>query len=252
MTTTILTMTTATMGDNSGPSIEALDKLMGKLGAESVNIARPKLGIALVRAAADGLIDEDDVEARYDAYLAGRERAQSKTLLGAGVEDGNGKKANVSKCRQLVRMAMLPGIDGPSLIDRTVTLRGNMLSGDAKIEAPFDAFVKVARAQIAKPEEELTDDELAACIRKAEAKDKTLIDKLVNAYKSTYKLNEEAQLPGTASALQGIADAIVEAGGEIPPMTKAEKEQAAFMAKAKAMGFSFAGAATDASGDIAH
>lgn len=244
----LLTMTTAGasaddqsdapgVGDNSGPTISQLDKLMAKLGAESVNIARPKLGIALVRAAADGIIDEDDVEARYDAYLAGRTKVQSKQLLAAGVEDGNGKKANVSKCRQLVRMSMLPGVDGPALLDRTVTLRGNMIGGDDKLEAPFDAFVKVARAQIARPEADLSDDEIAEQIRKATPAEKDTIAKLVAAYRSTYKLHEEVKLPGTEAALQGIADALVECGGEIPAMTKEEKAQAAFMAKAAKMGF---------------
>lgn len=241
MTNLILNM--ATVGDNSAVMLADLDKQMAKLGAESVNVARPKLAIALVQAAADGTIDEDDVEARYDAYLAGRERAQSKSLLAAGVDDGNGKKANVSKCTQLVRMAMLPNIDGPTLIDRTATLRGNMLGGDEKIEAPFDAFVKVARAQIAKPDAMLTEDEIAVCIRKTPAKDKDEIAKLIEDYKRMHKRAAEMpNLPSLAEAVTCIGDAIVELGGEIPPMTKEEKEMAAFMSKAKSMGFSFAGA----------
>lgn len=224
---------------NSGATLEDLDKSMAKLGAESVNIARPKLGIAIVAAAASGLIDEDDVEARYDAYLAGRSKRQAGNLLAQGVEDGNGKKANVSKLRQLAKMAMLPGVDGPALIDRAVTLRGDMVGGDEKIEAPYDMMVKVARAQINNPDRPLSENEIADCIRKPVPADKTLMDKLVREYKTLAKLHEEANLPGTEAAMTSIGDAIVELGGELPAMTKEEKEMAAFMAKAKSMGMTF-------------
>lgn len=235
---------TAGMGDNIQGAIDAFNKLMGKLGAESVNTARPKLGIAMVQAGFEGLFTEKEVADKYDIYLAGREKQQGKSLLAAGVEDGNGRKANVSKCMQLYRLGALPAIDGPKLIDKAVTLRSSMVGGDAKIEAPFDAMVKVARAQIAKPDEELTDEELAACIRKAEPKDKDEVAKLVAAYKAAYKLHEELQLPGTEAAVSAYGDALVEVGGEIPPMTKEEKKHAAFMAQAAKMGFTFAGGPT--------
>jgi hypothetical protein len=220
-----------TAGDNIAAALAALDKDMAKLGAESVNVARPKLALSLVRAAADGIIDEDDVEARYDVYLAGREKTQAKQALAMGVEEGNGKKANVSKCRQLVRMAMLSGIDGPELLDRTVTARGNLIGTDSKIEAPFDAFVKVARAQIAQPDAPLTDDQIAEQVRKPEKGEKTEIQKLIDLYKSTAKMVEA--LPGNAAikdAASSLADAIVEEGGEVPALTKEEKEEQAAMA----------------------
>lgn len=238
----ILNMT-MTDGSNSATELENLHKTMSKLGGESVNIARPKLGISIVQAYASGILrdkDEDYVENLYDSYLAGRTKRQAGNLLAAGVEDGNGKKANVSKLRQLAKMACLPGIDGPTLIDRTVTLRGNMVGGDDKIEAPYDAMVKVARAQIASPMDPLSDDQIMDCIRKASPAEKDEIAKLVAAYKAAHKLNADLNLPGTAAAVQGYADAIVELGGEVPPMTKEEKEMAAFMAKAAKMGMSFA------------
>lgn len=226
----------AQIGDNSGPTLSDLDKVMAKLGGQSVNVARPKLAIALVGAASIGLIGEADVEARYDAYLAGREKAQSKTLLAAGVDDGNGKKANVSKCRQLVRMAMLPLDNGPDLIDRTTNLRGNMVGGDEKIEAPFDAFLKVARAQIAQPDEPLSDDQIMAEVRKPVAKDKSEVEQLIKAYNAARKLADTVPMPQTEAAVDAYRDAIVEAGGEVP-LTKEEKEMAAFYAKAASMGF---------------
>lgn len=223
---------------NHETALKALDQTMSKLGAESVNVARPKLGIALVEAAFNGIIDEDDVEARYDAYLRGRENKQSRNLLAVGMEEGNGKKANVSKCRQLVRMAMLPGIDGPALIDRAVTMRGNMVGGDDKVEAPFDVMVKVARAQIAQPQEDLSDDQIADCIRKGEPAQKSELDKLIAAYKTTVKLADAMPMNvPLGQAVEDLRGAIVEAGGEVPAMTKEEKEREAFVKKAAAMGF---------------
>lgn len=230
-------MTNATQPTNRETILADLDKDMAKLGQESVNIARPKLAITLVKAAYNGDIDEDDVEARYDAYLAGREKAQGKSPLSQGVDDGNGKKANMSKCRQLVKMGMLPDIDGPELIDRTVALRGNMLGGDDKIKAPFDAFVDVSRAQIAQPDEPLSDDAIMSCIRKAESKDKSEVEKLIAAYKAARKLHDAIPLAGVEQAIEGYKDAIVEAGGEVPPITKEEKAHAEFLRKADAMGF---------------
>jgi hypothetical protein len=223
-------MTTTTM-TNHEIAIANLDKEMAKLGAESVNIARPKLAVTLVRAAAAGDIDEDDVEARYDAYLAGRTKAQSRTALASGVEDGNGKKANVSKCRQLVRMGMLPAVDGPALIDTTVTVRGNLLENEEAVKAPFDAFVDVARAQIAQPDAQLTEEQIAAAIRKPEKASKTELQKLIDLYKNAAKMAE--LLPGNEAmkdAVGDLASAIVEEGGEVPPLTKEEKEAHAAMA----------------------
>jgi hypothetical protein len=243
----IMTMTAhASAGDNSANARAEFDKALVKLGAESVNLARPKLAIAIVTAASLGALDEKDVEAKYDMYLAARERAQAKNLLASGVDDGNGKKANVSKCVQLCKLGNLPDIHGPSLLDRTVTLRGNMVGGDERVEAPFEAFVKVARAQLAKPDTELTDDELAACIRKPEPKDKDELQKLVAAYKAAYKLAETIPMQATEDAVKAYADAITAFDGEIPAMTKEEKEMAAFMKKAREMGMNFAGGATAA------
>lgn len=227
----------ATIGDNSAPALDAFDKVLAKLGAESVNTARPKLAIALVKAAFDGLIDEDDVEAKYDLYLSSREKAQAKSLLAAGVDDGNGRKANISKCKQLVKLGLMASVDGPDLADRTVTLRGNMVGGDDKIEAPFDALVKVARAQLNKPDADLTDDEIMGCVRKPVAAEKDAMARLVAAYKAAHKLAETVPMPETQEAVAVYGRAIVEAGGDVPAMTKEEKAEAAFMAQAAKMGF---------------
>jgi hypothetical protein len=226
-----MTTNTPATGDNRDVVLSTIDREMAKLGAESVNIARPKLALTLVRHAAAAEIDEDDVEARYDAYLAGREKSQAKNALAAGVEDGNGKKANVSKCRQLVRMAMLPGINGPELMDKAVSIRTTLLGTDAKVEPPFEGFVKVARRQIEQPDAMLSDEQISNALKKAEKADKSEIEKLIDLYKRTAKLHEVlAQNNALQRATAELAEAIVEAGGEVPALTKEEKEEQAAMA----------------------
>jgi hypothetical protein len=230
-------MTQLINGSNIQSSIDDLDKEMAKLGGQSVNVARPKLGLALIKAAFDGVINEDDVPARYDAYLAGRLKVQRKQELALGDEQGNGKAANVSKCRQLVKAGGLPAIDFPSVIDRAVKLRTAMVGGDDKIEAPFDMMVKAAREQQKTPTVELTDEQLQGLIAKATPAEKTLLDKLIAAYKSMHKLSaDNGDNVPLQEAVDDLSRAITEAGGEVPAMTKEDKALAAFKAECRARG----------------
>ena len=234
MTLNMTAAATAAMGGNSAGAMDILDKELARLGRESVNTSRPAMAIALIDAASVGLIGEKDVPARYDAYLGAREKKMQGNVLAAGVEDGNGRKANISKLVQIVKAAQLIGDAAPFQANAVVTLRGNMIGGDDKVHAPYECLLNVARAQIKKGAEELTQDELVECIRKDAPAEKDALAKLVAAYKTTYKLNTDLALPGTEVALQGYADAIVELGGELPPMTKEEKKEAeamAFLAK---------------------
>jgi len=224
----------AAMGSNSDGAMELLGKELAKLGRESVTTSRPALAIALIQAASVGLIGEKDVPACYDTYLGAREKRMQGNLLAVGVEEGNGYKAQVSKLVQIVKAAQILGAAAPFQADAVITLRGNMIGGDDKIHAPFECLLNVARAQIKNGDEELDHDDLAACIRKSESAEKGAMAKLVAAYKVAYKLSADLDLPGCDAAMQGYADAIIELGGELPPMTKDEKKEAealAFLAK---------------------
>lgn len=236
--------TNAAAGSNTTMTREELTKVAVKLGQESVNVARPMLAVTVVRAAFEGIIGEADVETVYDEYLSGRTKEQKKQALARGVDDGNGKGANVSKLRQLAKLAALPTVDAPDMIDRAKDIRDSLIGSDEKIEAPFDLFVKIARAQLAAPQDPLTDDQISALAIKAGPKEKDTLAKLVAAYKANYKLNKDLQMPGTQAAVDAIADALAELGEDVPAMTKEEKaaakealSTAAFMKKAAAMGF---------------
>jgi hypothetical protein len=217
------------------------NKLIRKLGTESAHsaLAKPKMALAIAQARADGLITDDAGSSTYDTYLEGRRAVLAKSALGAGNEDGGSYKANVSKNTQIIKAAGLvaAGVDFLDVLARTAAVRENLVKADEKVKAPFDAIVDVARAQLKSPEAALDDDAITGIVRKKEAAEKDLIAKLVDDYKRIYKRAEEFPCQALSDAVANIGDAINEAGGEVPPMTKDEKEAAAAMAFMTKAGF---------------
>jgi len=234
--TTTGTNGTAGEGHNSEAPLKALKAEMRRYGqAEALGSAsRPTAGLRLVSAAFDGLIGEGDAEMTYAEYQSGMVSVGKKNSL---VSNAASEKVQVSKFRQFIKVGMLPGVDARDVMDRATKVIEALRAADVKIYPPFDALLNVAREQMKQPDDALTDAQIEALASKPEAKSKELLDKLIAAYKSTYKVNEEAKLPGTAAAVQSLADAIVECGGDVPPMTKEEKERAEFMAKAAKFGY---------------
>jgi hypothetical protein len=108
---------------------------------------------------------------------------------------------------------------------------------DARTYSAYDGMLIVARKQLEDPNNALTEEQIAALVTKGDPAEKDTLEKLCTAYKSLLKLDKDLSLPGTAAAVQDIADQIQDLGGELPPVTKKEKEEAAFMEKAKARGF---------------
>jgi hypothetical protein len=89
------------------------------------------------------------------------------------------------------------------------------------------------------PDLALSDEQIAAIVAKPEPREKELIEKIVAAYKTSHKLNNDTggTIPGLEQSVQGLADAIREAGGEVPPVTKEEKARSAFVKQAQAFGY---------------
>jgi hypothetical protein len=232
-------------GHNSEAPMKALRAELRKYGqAEALGSAsRPTAAVRLVDAAFDGLIGEGDAESVYGEYQAGMVSVGKRNALTA---NASSEKVQVSKFRQFIKVGMLPGVDARDVMARAGKVIEDLKKAEVKMYAPFDALLNVARKQMETPEIALTDEQIQALVSKPEPKDKELLDKLIAAYKSTYKVNEEAKMPSTAAAVQALADAISEAGGDVPPMTKAEKEHAAFMAQAAKYGFTAATPTTPA------
>lgn len=227
-----------TTTSNIAPMLNDLNSQLRELGRDSVAsaLAKPRMALAITRAAADGIIGEDDAAATYEQYLQGRQYAISRNAMAQGDEDKGSVKANVSKNMQLIKLGLLPKVDGPALLDRVTDLRTSMVGGDVKLKPTFDCFVDAARAQLAQPNEELTDEQIEGIVRKPEPKNKDIIDKLIEDYKRLNKRHDELPSPGVEAAIRGIADAIKECGGELPPLTKEEKKAADAIAYLKSVG----------------
>lgn len=212
--------------------LDDLKSLVRELGRESASgrDAKAKLALQVVRAAYDGVIGPDEVEMIYQEYAS----AESKKSIHD--HSTGGLKANVSKLRQVVALGCLPQVDGPALLDTVTDIRDDLRHGDEKLKAAFDAFVDVARAQLKQPDNLLDGDALRALCVKPESADKDIIQKLAEDYKRMNKRYDEFPSSTIEACIHAIGDAIKEAGGELPPVTKEEKSKAAFIAKAKAYG----------------
>ncbi len=218
-----------------------LTKVIKKLGSESASsaLAKPKMALSIVQARADGVITDDDGAKTYDTYLEGRRSVLSKSMLGAGAEDGGSYKVNVSKNTQLLKAAGLTaaGVDFIDVLTRATELRDGLVKADEKVKPTYDAYVDLARAQLKVPTAALDDDAITEVIRKKEAAEKELVDKLIAAYRTARKLQDELPIDAMAEAVSAYADAITEAGGTVPPITKEEKQAASATAFLISKGF---------------
>lgn len=225
-------------GSNSVGRLDKIKARMGLLGkAEAVGAgSRRDAGLALTSDAYDGTIAEGDAEVCYDAYQGelGKVAAKKHLTIGDNVKS---RTAQISKFRAFIKIGMLPDVDGREVLARATLIAEQVAAGGTKVHSPFEALRTVCVAQCGQPAEALTDEQISAAVSKSETAEKDEMAKLVSAYKAAHKLNADLGLPGTDAAVKAYGDAITELGGDLPPMTKEEKAQASFMAKAATMGF---------------
>jgi hypothetical protein len=232
--------TTPSAGDNIADVMKEFRKALRDLGKSEGEgaAARPAAGMRLIIAAKEGLIDERDAEAMYAEYCAGIASAGKRNPL--VVTDNGSEKAQISKFRAFIKAGGLLSVDMEEVAGRANALMQEHRSAGTKVESPFQGLYNVCIEQVRNPDDALTDDQILARILKKQAGDKGEIEKLIAAYKTLHKINADFPREETASAVENLAAAISEAGGEVPPMTKEEKELAAFMVKARAMGLTHA------------
>lgn len=228
---------TPAIGDNSADALKTLRSELKKLGQmEGLGSAsRPTAAKRLVDAAFDGLAKEGDAEEFYGDYLAGMITAGKKSPLTS--VGGASEKVQISKFRQFIKVGMLPGVDARELMDRVAAHLAASKSAEVATVAPFEAMLSAARVQLAQPDVDLTDEQVAQCVDKPERASKEEIEKLIDVFRKAAKLNETMPAPSGEAALQAMRDWIEEKGGVIPPMTKQEKELAAFHAQAAKFGY---------------
>jgi hypothetical protein len=234
-TTTATEADTGNAGDNSQKALNALRGDLRKYGqAEALGSAsRPIAARRIVDAAYDGLLKEGDAEMVYGEYQSGMVAVGKKNPLTA---QGNGEKVQISKFRQFIKVGMLPGVDARDLMQRVSDCVASLKAAGEKIQIPFDCMLNAARIQLSQPDVDLTDEQVTSCVAVAEKAAKEDLDKLIDLYRKAHKLAEA--LPPMAASVDALRDAIVECGGEVPAVTKAEKEAAEFAAKAAQFGYS--------------
>jgi hypothetical protein len=234
--------TTPGAGDNSAGAMDDLKKRLKSLGGMEGkgSACRPQAGRQLAIAAQSGLIDEDYAAEAYAEYAAGIASAASRNPL---VHNPGSEKAQVAKFRAFIKAGALPGVDAVDVLNRAEALHAAHVAAGTKVESPFQALYNVCVEQVRQPDEELSDEQINARIMKAEPKDKDDMARLVAAYKAAYKLAETVPMPGTEAAVAAYRDAITEAGGDIPAMTKEEKKEAEALAFLRQRGATIAFAA---------
>jgi len=222
-----LTNTETMLKDLAG-KLRALGAAEGKGSA-----SRPEAALLLADQARAGLIAETYAETGFMEYAKGTAEAAKKNVMVtySGNEDQKSAKQQISKFRQFIKAGALTDVDGPVVLRRAVALVNEVAKGGVDTKSVFDAMLDTARAQIKTPDTTLTDDEIRAIVMKPGKVNKSEIEKLIAVYKTTRKIfdgmPDNAHLEAACDDLKG---AIVEAGGEVPPLNDEEKEEAAALA----------------------
>ena len=218
---------------NSVGRLDAIKQQLGLLGrAEATGMgSRRDAAIALTIGAFEGVLAEGDAEVCYDTYVTAMGKVASKKHI-ATSDASNSRTAQISKFRTFIKLGMLPEpIDGPDIMTRAIDACEQVVASEGKVLSPFEALRTVAATQLKTPDVALTDEQITAAVSKADPKAKDDIEKLVAQYKALRRLEETIPLAGVTRAIEDIAEAITEAGGEVPAITKAEKEELAFNTK---------------------
>lgn len=208
-------------------------KIIRELGRDAAlgKDSLPKLAFQVTKMAQDGVIDlekkwQDPVDASKmfdDAeYLFG-EYAKAEGKKAIHERTAGGLKANVSKLRQLITFGVMTTIDPSSVLERAVKVRSEMIDQGEKVKAAYASYVDVARVQIANSDDELTDEQLTAAIRKPAAKDPEVEKILRGVYKKLENLiSGEKGVKDDSELVEQAFNAVRDRLSEIDQVNKAE------------------------------
>ena len=159
-------------------------KQVGQFGAEASlgKDSLPKLAHAVVRAAADGIIDADtkDAKGNDSATIIYERYAANESKKAIHEHSSGGKKANISKLRQLISMGVMTTIDAVEVMQAAFEARNAMIADDNKVKSAYPFYVDVAREQLKQPTP-LSKAELEDIALKDAPKPKTLEGELKRA-----------------------------------------------------------------------
>lgn len=156
------------------------------------------------------------------------QKTKASVILDA-FNKASGKKSGIehksaavqaSKLNQILEIGKNGQIDAYSMMTRGIGLIKEMAAQDKSPMkgSTYENMVRIARAQKAVPQRELSDDEIRASLI-PEKKEKTELEKLGDLFKALRKAHDYAPAaakPGVEDAYHAMEDAIKAAGGTIP------------------------------------
>ena len=130
---------------NRQPALDKLNDQLRELGRESVKstLAKPQMALAVIRAAREALINQDDAKSVYAEYIAGREYAITRNAIAAGTED-NAKSvaSNTSKVKAQIAAAIAaPDFELDAIIRKKATVEKDELT---KMRDEYKRLYKLA------------------------------------------------------------------------------------------------------------
>jgi hypothetical protein len=172
-------------------------------------------------------VGPNDADKLYSKFAAAAAASQ-----GIEYSASASHKVQVSKLKRFLMLGSLPAIDGVDVFNKAYDSIAEL---SRRAESPlrgsaYDNLVKVARRQIEQPTVELTKDQIMEILSE-QPEDKDDLDRVVDAYKRIYTLNEKLGENGVdhgpvSDALEDLAQQIADMGGELPAMTKEERKVA--------------------------
>jgi hypothetical protein len=176
------------MGRNPGQNDNRFDDMMKQvrvLGSEAAlgRDSLPKLAMTVLNASIDGVISLDkDSEGQDDAAKIYAEYVKADSKKAIHDHSANGKKANVSKLRQIVTMGSKTTCEPLTVMENGIKLRKELEAAEQKVKPVYPSMVDIARKQN-EQDDALNDDQLREAVLKPDPKAKEEATELTRASK---------------------------------------------------------------------
>ena len=215
---------------NRQPALDKLNEQLRELGRESVKstLAKPQMALAVIRAAREALINQDDAKSVYAEYIAGREYAITRNVIAAGTED-NAKSvaSNTSKVKAQIAAA-IAAPDFEATVTQLIELRAEIKRAGGDVKDVYQAITDAAVQQNKDTTRDLDTEQLDTIIRKKATVEKDELTKMTDEYKRLYKLaygtEETPGIDAMMPVFESMRDVLDAQGVPLPAMTAEEKK----------------------------
>jgi hypothetical protein len=189
-------------------------------------VARAAFAIKLVEWSSEGVVDVSDAESLYDKYM-GQSSSIQQTFGGAKKikNENNGRKQNVSKFRQFLKMGGNKKFDPVLVISDAARLVKEERAKGSIQYPPFDALLNIARKQNHDDycEDPLPAEVMLSCNQPKERSDRVEADALDAEKRRLEKLNDLYQSTELEEAIESLAARIVDLGGTTKQQRDAQR-----------------------------